>query len=65
MVFSNLPTVMQQFKSFLETEYDIKWTSWPTLYLGIWINVSDNRTLISLGQYHYIELTLEPFAMVN
>lgn len=65
MVFASSPEVMAQFKVFLESEYEVKWTSRPTLYLGIRLNISEAGKLIAIDQYHYIESTLERFAMVN
>lgn len=65
MVFPSSPEVMDQFKVFQESEYKVKWTSRPSLYLGIHISVSNDGTIISLDQDHYIESTLERFAMVN
>lgn len=65
MVFASSPAVMLAFKTFLETEYNIKWTDSLSLYLGIRIRISDNGKLIGLAQDHYIESTLERFAMVN
>lgn len=65
MVFASSPDVMRQFKVFLEAEYDIKWTERPSLYLGIRVTVSENGKLIGLDQDHYIESTLERFAMLN
>lgn len=65
MVFASSPEVMQQFKSFLESQYDVKWTPSPSLYLGIRIQISEDGRLVGLVQDHYIESTLERFAMVN
>lgn len=57
MVFASSPKVMEDFKSFLESEYDVKWTNSLNLYLGIRISVSDDGTLIGITQDHYIEST--------
>lgn len=65
MVFASSVAVMDQFKTFLESQYDIKWTACPTLYLGIRITVSDTSSIINLDQSHYIKSTLEQLAMVN
>lgn len=65
MVFASSDAVMQRFKQFIHSEYNIKWTDSPTLYLGIRINVSVDNTLISINQSQYIESTLERFALTN
>lgn len=65
MVFASSMDVMDRFKTFIHGEYDLKWTDKPSLYLGIRIDISDNGTLIGINQSHYIESTLEKFAMVN
>lgn len=57
MVFASSPKVMEDFKSSLELEYDVKWTNSLNLYLGIRISVSDDGTLIGITQDHYIEST--------
>lgn len=56
---------MERFKSFIHTQYDLKWTDSPSLYLGIVINISSDGSRIGLNQSHYIESTLNCFSMAN
>lgn len=66
MVFASSQAVMDKFKIFLESEYQVKWTNQPSLfYLGIHLTISADGSLITIDQEHYIESTLEHFAMVN
>lgn len=65
VVFASSDKVMQEFKDFIHSQYDLKWTDQPSLYLGIRINLAPDGTFISLNQSHYIESTLERFAMTN
>lgn len=66
MGFASSSKLLNDFKSFLHQEYELKWTEQPThYYLSIWITVSDDGSIIGLNQSHYIEYTLEQFAMVN
>lgn len=65
MVFASSAEVMERFKVFIHGEYDLKWTDRPSLYLGIRITTSKDGSLIAINQSHYIESTLERFAMVN
>lgn len=65
MVFASSTEVMERFKTFIHGEYDLKWTDKPTLYLGIRITTSDDGSFIGINQSHYIESTLERFAMTN
>lgn len=65
MVFASLDAVMACFKIFIHSQYDLKWTDPPSIYLGIQILLPSENTFIAINQYHYIESTLERFAMVN
>lgn len=65
MVMSNSTKLLSQFQDHLNLVYTVKWTTQPTLYLGIQIKyVQEDRTL-SLTQTHYIESVLDRFAMTN
>lgn len=63
LIFCSNITLMNAFKEFLDSIYKVKWTTSPTLYLGIKIDIRPDGT--SLSQPQYIEAKLEEFGMVN
>lgn len=63
LVFCSSKTMMLDFQSFLDSQYQVKWNTNPTLYLGIKLNITPTSTIIS--QPHYIENKLEEFGMSN
>lgn len=62
-VFCNNIELITAFQEFLNTQYKVKWTENPTLYLGIKLEITPESTKIS--QPHYIKAKLEEFGMVN
>lgn len=63
LIFCSNANLINDFKTFLDSVYEVKWTTSPTLYLGIKINIRSDGT--SISQPHYIEAKLEEFGMVN
>lgn len=63
LVFCSDESLFQSFKEFLDSRYEIKWSTSPTLYLGIKINIKPGQ--ITIFQPQYIEAKLEEFGMVN
>lgn len=59
MVFASSTELMNDFKSFLHYKYELKWTDGPTHYLGICLSISNDGSMLSLNQSHYIESTFE------
>lgn len=63
LVFCSTPTLITEFRAFLDSQYEVKWTTSPKLYLGIRLDILPESTVIS--QPHYIEAKLEEFGMSN
>lgn len=56
---------MQDFVTFLDSFFDVKWTAKPFLYLGIKIVFDSSKQICTLSQAHYIETILDRFGMTN
>lgn len=65
LVFCDSDDLFNKFKAFIGSKYSLKWTMAPSLYLGIKLDFSDDGSVVSISQTHYIESTLERFGMVN
>lgn len=65
LVFSNPDQLLKEFETFLDSQYDVKWTRKPTLYLGIKLDVAEDFSSIKISQPQYIKMVLECFCMVN
>lgn len=64
-VFCSSEILLKSFQSFLNNAYTVKWTQTPTLYLGINFAYDRISQTASISQKHYIESTLDRFAMTN
>lgn len=58
-------SMLDEFVSFLNSVFEVKWTDSPSLYLGIKINFDTKKKVCSLSQAHYIENVLDRFGMTN
>ena len=65
LVFSDNPELLSSFESFINQQYNLKWTRKPTLYLGLKLDIADDMSSIKISQPQYIDFVLERFAMVN
>lgn len=65
LVFCDNATFFQDFKSFIHSAYELKWTDFPTLYLDIKININTSAFSIKLSQPQYIKAILDLFEMIN
>lgn len=63
LLFCSNLCLINNFKTFLDSQFNVKWNKEPTLYLGIILDIQDSH--ISLSQPQYIETKLEEFGMSN
>lgn len=54
-----------EIESFINKQYNLKWTRKPTLYLGLKLDIADDMSSIKISQPQYIDFVLKRFAMVN
>lgn len=65
LVFADNDELLDQFSTFINSKYKLKWTLRPTLYLGIKLHFSEDGDSITISQPQYIESTLNRFALTN
>lgn len=65
LIFCDSDILFDQFQSFIDSKYKLKWTMDPKLYLGIKLDISEDVNVINLSQSQYIDTTLDRFAMTN
>lgn len=65
MVFCDSDKLLDTFVDLINSQYDLKWTQKPVLYLGIRLEIADDMSSIKISQPQYIEMILERFFMVN
>lgn len=65
LVFSDSHQLMADFETFLNSQYNVKWTQKPALYLGIKPDIANNASSIKISQTQYIDMVLERFCMLN
>lgn len=65
MVMSNSKQLLSKFQEHLNSTYTVKWTTHPTLYLGIQIAYNQEARALRSTQIHYVKSVLDRFAMTN
>lgn len=65
LVFSDSDCLLQDFETFINSKYELKWTRQPVLYLGIKLNIASDSSCIKISQPQYINTVLERFCLVN
>lgn len=65
LVFCDNITLLTAFETFIHSQYELKWTTDLTLYLGIKLDINSHKNTIKISQPQYVESILDCFAMIN
>lgn len=65
LVFCDSQKLLTEFEHFINNAYDLKWTRKPTLYLGLKLDIAEDKSSIKVSQPQYVESVLERFCLVN
>lgn len=65
LLFCSSAQLLEEVMTFLDSVFTVKWTTNPTLYLGIELRFNHDTATCSLSQTHYIETVLDRFKMTN